>query len=207
MTGQPILVKMKTRFKFIAAILLIGAVALIGFASAIRNSSAPVRTVTTATELPKLRGQVTDVTEYAEIRKQFGDQVSVQHFPKVIPSDATEVHFYFIPDFLQGGTSLQLRLKLPPDKIDEQYAQFNPVALRSYIGGDSNIHANLPDGMPTTSFSTSGSNVSTFPQTYEILVLGAEPAGSPDFKWNHGTSYGIAIDKSASDIVYWLEDW
>jgi hypothetical protein len=50
---------MKTRFKVIAAILLIGVVAVIGFASAIRNS--------TATQPPKLRGQITDVAQYADI--------------------------------------------------------------------------------------------------------------------------------------------
>jgi hypothetical protein len=96
---------------------------------------------------------------------------------------------------------------LPADKIGDLYTQFNQLAVHRYIGGDSNIHANSSDGVPTTFFRTSDNHVSTFPITYEILVLGAEPYKDSGFKWNHGTSYGVAIDKSASEIVYWLEDW
>ncbi len=60
--------------------------------------------------------------------------------------------------------------------------------------------------MPTTFFYTSDAQDS-FPTTYEILVLDAENKGTPGFKWNHGDSYGVAIDSSASEIVYWAEAW
>ncbi len=154
-----------------------------------------------------LLGVTRDVSTYPAIRAQLGDHPAIRHFPQTIPSDATDVHFYFRPDFLQGGTSLQLRLTLPREQIDQLYSQFKDQAIRQYFGGDANTHVNLPNGVPTTFFFTSGSETRSFPETYEILVLGAESRGDPDFTWNHGTTYGVAIDVSASVIVFWLEDW
>ena len=42
---------------------------------------------------------------------------------------------------------------------------------------------------------------------YEILVLKAEDQSQPGSKWNHGNSYGVAIDVASSEIVYWTEKW
>ncbi len=75
------------------------------------------------------------------------------------------------------------------------------------MGGDKYSNIDTPDGVPTTSFFTSDSDDRSFPATYEILVLEAKPQGNPEFKWNHGYSYGVAIESSASEIIYWAEDW
>lgn len=56
-------------------------------------------------------------------------------------------------------------------------------------------------------FYTGDASEDSFPSSYEILVLDAEDKGTPGFKWNHGNSYGVAIDSSASEIVYWAEQW
>jgi hypothetical protein len=61
--------------------------------------------------------------------------------------------------------------------------------------------------VPTTFFYTSDSSTESFPATYEILVLNADDKGRPGFKWNHGDSYGVAINSSASEIIYWSEKW
>ncbi|MHC5829160.1 MAG: hypothetical protein ACYT04_77935, partial [Nostoc sp.] len=80
-------------------------------------------------------------------------------------------------------------------------------AKHKYKGGNTNDHINQPNGVPTTFFYTSDSYTESFPATYEILVLNAEDKGISGFKWNHGDSYGVAINSSASEIIYWSEKW
>lgn len=150
--------------------------------------------------------EITNVSRYSEIRNQWPPSL-VQHFPDTIPANATNVQLAYLPSFLQGGSHFQLRLKLPPDKINDLLVHFSATAKRRYEGGDTNDHINQSGGVPTTRFYTSGSSDHSFPATYEILVIDAQPQGNPEFKWNHGYSYGVAIDNSASEIVYWVEEW
>ena len=145
--------------------------------------------------------------EYAEIRKQIGDSVFIQHFPSSIPENATNVKFVYLPKYLQGGGHIQLRLKLPQPEIEELLTEYHSKAKYKFIGGDRNEHANEPGGVPTTYFYTSGTDDGSFPDTYEILVLKVQPEGNPDFEWNHGYSYGVVIGVEKSEIIYWAEYW
>ena len=61
--------------------------------------------------------------------------------------------------------------------------------------------------VPTTFLYSKDLQAQTFPSTYEILVLNANNRGTSDFSWNHGDSYGVAINKMTSEIVYWVEEW
>ncbi|WP_341525281.1 hypothetical protein WKK05_22095 [Nostoc sp. UHCC 0302] len=151
---------------------------------------------------------ITDTSRYQEIRNQlWGNNDDIKYFPHEIPADAKNVHIAYSPGLLQGGSYFQARLKEPPEKIQKLLTQYRNIAKHKYIGGDTNDHINLPNGVPTTFFYTSDSAVESFPATYEILVLNAQDRGSAGFKWNHGDSYGVAIDKSASEIIYWGEKW
>lgn len=154
-----------------------------------------------------LIGQITDITRYLEIREEMGDSELAHHFPKSIPEYAQNVKFEYVPGFLQGGEIFQLRMKLPEDEIDSLYKEFRLKATHIFIGGETNDHANTTDGVPTTFFYTSDTEDQSFPDDYEIMVINAEPEGTPKFKWNHGVSYGVAISTEKSDIVYWLESW
>jgi hypothetical protein len=108
---------------------------------------------------------------------------------------------------LQGGSFFQVRLKQPQEKIKNLLSQYRHIAIHKYHGGNTNEHSNQTSGVPTTFFYTSDSGEESFPTSYEILVLGANNRGTNDFKWNHGDSYGVAIDSSTSEIVYWAEAW
>jgi hypothetical protein len=157
-------------------------------------------------------GYTTDVSAYPAIRASFEDSPLVQHFPPAIPADATNVRLDYLPRLMQGGMHFQLRLTLPPHQIDELYQHFQLQATHHFAGGHTTIHQALPDGIPTTEFYTSEANTGStglraFPATYEVLVLNAEPGGSAEYIWNHGHSYGVAIDRTTSTIVYWTEYW
>ena len=152
--------------------------------------------------------KITDVSRYEEIRGSiWSHQELVKHFPAVIPSDAANTHFIYYSGQLQGGSFLQLKMKLSQTKIKKLLAQYRHQSQRKYRGGNTNDHLNQKNGLPTTFFHTSDRETDSFPVSYEILVLGAHDRGNSSFKWNHGDSYGVAIDKYASEIVYWAEVW
>lgn len=154
------------------------------------------------------REEITDTSRYEEIRSStWLHQELVKHFPAVIPDYAANTRFIYYSGNLQGGSFLQLKMKLPQTKIEKLLAQYRNRSQRKYQGGNTNDHLNQKNGVPTTFFHTSDNEAESFPPSYEILVLGAHDRGNSSFKWNHGDSYGVAIDKYTSEIVYWAEVW
>ena len=152
-------------------------------------------------------GLITDTSQYPEILEGYEGSVLIQHFPKTIPPEAQHVNLEYVPRIMQGGSHFQLKFNLPNTEIGDLYQEFAAMAIHKFSGGDSSIHSSLPNGIPTTYFYTSDTDNSTFPNSYEILVLQAVAAGSSEAEWNHGYSYGVAIDIGASEIVYWNEYW
>lgn len=151
---------------------------------------------------------VTDTSRYTELHSNLlSIDYQVKHFPNKIPADAKGVRIAYFPGLSQGGSFFQVRMKQSPEKIQKLLSQYKSVAKYQYKGGNTNDHTNLPNGVPTTFFYTSGTSEESFPPSYEILVLNAQDRGKSGFKWNHGNSYGVAIDSSASEIVYWAEQW
>ncbi|MEM7726865.1 MAG: hypothetical protein AAF208_10905 [Cyanobacteria bacterium P01_A01_bin.45] len=151
---------------------------------------------------------ITDVSRYQEIRHQiWSNQNSISHFPLEIPQTATNIRLMYHPGFMENVKFLQVRFRLPKQKVNELLAKYQEVSHYKYQGGNTNEHMNQKNGVPTTFFYTGNYEANSFPPTYEILVLGANNRGKPGFEWNHGNSYGVAIDKYESEIVYWAEAW
>ncbi len=152
----------------------------------------------------QLPGQVTDVERYEEILADFQGSPLVEHFPERIPPEAREIRLDYLPRLMQGGGHLQLKMELPGEEVEALVAGFRGQAKYRFEGGDWNEHVNMAGGVPTTFYYTSGKEEEEFPPTYEVLVLGVGAAG---YEWNHGYSYGVAIDEGASVVVYWVEYW
>ncbi len=152
--------------------------------------------------------EITNTKRYREIRSQtWSNPQTIKHFPQNIPTEAKETSMIYSPGLIKGSSSFQVRYKLPLTKIKKLLVDYQKVAQHKYLGGNTNDHANQPQGVPTTFFYTNQLEEQTFPPTYQILVLNARDRGTPDFKWQHGDSYGVAIDKFNSEIVYWAEQW
>jgi hypothetical protein len=155
---------------------------------------------------------VTDAAQYDKILAKFENSLTVKHFPLRIPADAKNVRLYYLPGFLQGATMLELRMKLDSEQIKIIEAKFLKRAKRKYIPGGKNNspwEENSPTGMKIEYNYKSyiGSlNGENFPSSYKLLVL-EDTRGAPKYDWNHSDVYGVAIDPSTSEVVYWLEDW
>ncbi|GAB1545426.1 hypothetical protein NUACC21_81020 [Scytonema sp. NUACC21] len=151
---------------------------------------------------------VTDISRYKDIRHQlWSNQAQIKHFPTEIPTDASVVRVAYSSGALEGNRYFQLRLKRSPQQIQNLLSQYTSIAKHQYQGGNTNDHANQAKGVPTTFFYTSDSQEESFPPSSKVLVLGAQDRGSSNFRWNHGESFGVAIDSSTSEIVYWVEEW
>ncbi|GAA6623325.1 hypothetical protein [Scytonema sp. NUACC26] len=147
-------------------------------------------------------------TQYKDIRhKLWSNREQIKHFPGNIPTDAADVRVAYSSGASEANRFFQLRLKQSPQKIQNFLSQYRAIATHKYQGGNTNDHANQVNGVPTTFFHTSDSQEESFPSSYEILVLGAHDKGSTNFKWNHGDSFGVAINSSTSEIIYWAEEW
>ncbi|MEM9922411.1 MAG: hypothetical protein AAF915_01420 [Cyanobacteria bacterium P01_D01_bin.50] len=151
---------------------------------------------------------VLDTSSYQSIRHNtWSNETQIKHFPATIPAEGTDVRVIYYPGSSEYGRIFQLHMKLPEQQIKKALYEYRDIAKYKYRGGDTNDHANQKNGVPTTFLYTSDLQAGTFPSTYEILVLNANDRGTSDFPWNHGDSYGVAIDKIASEIVYWAEEW
>ena len=113
------------------------------------------------------------------------------------------------PGFLQGGGWFQLRLTLPPSDIAALFEDASKQAKAFYDGGDRLKLVNAKkDGLPGTSFHTSGTKERSFPADYRVFVYHARPyRPGTDFQWNHGDSRGVVISRTRNEIIYFAESW
>lgn len=150
-------------------------------------------------------------TSYPGHLKQWQPKGIVAHFPASIPSHATNVRFSETPGFLQGGGHLQLHLVLPTPDVQSLIQTLTTQAKHIYPGGGSffsQVNSN-PGGVPTTTFHTApGGGGGSFPPDFTFYVLGARHyQGGPNPSWNHGETWGVAINPKSNAVVYWAEDW
>lgn len=186
---------MKTRNKRIligcVAVLLLAFVAFVGF---INIWVPPIEEL--------LEGE-TDVSSYSQIKATWPTNL-VGHFPDKAPHPAA---FYYQPGYIQGGSSLQLKVTMSQADIAAELSKISPRILATYHGGDVNDHQNLTNGIPTTFFFTSGTtNTLKFPDDYAIMVIEANDHNF-GFSWNKGSTAGIAISTQRNIAVYWAESW
>jgi len=156
--------------------------------------------------------EIKSVRKYRELKtKLWHEPDLIEHFPEDIAPNATNSKLSYYPGFLQGGAHFQVRYQLPSHQIEELYVMFKGKGTKIFVGGNTNIHMNEENGMPTTSFYTSdvdGYEGTFFPDDYEIMILDEIPPEVPEgHSWNHGRSHGVAISKTKNEIIYWAELW
>ena len=120
------------------------------------------------------------------------------------------VKFSFSPRFHQGGAHIQLCLRIPEEQIQAKMKEYEKNATKVFVGGNTNVHMNEKEGMPSTFFYTSNDDKQSFPDDYKVIIfdkLFPEAERPEGFYWNHGESHGVAISQKRSEIVYWAESW
>lgn len=129
----------------------------------------------------------------------------IRHFPVRIPGNATNVHFYHLQAFLQGGMILQLRCVLPSEEIESLLTEsFDKAKQVQETDGDY-LGFTGPKGLPIPRLCAGERDYVHWPKGYKIVVFNAEDHAHGS--WNHGFSYGVAISIERYEVVYWAEDW
>lgn len=154
-----------------------------------------------------LPGEVTDPARYEEIIAEFDDHPALQHFPASVPANSSFVRLHFHPALFQGGSVLQLKVSLPPDEVQSLYSVFARQALYVIPSNTMNDPLFEDPEIPRHRDLTADTESTSLREGFELLVLGAEDLGSKDAPWNHGVTYGVAVDRASSQVVYWYEDW
>lgn len=149
------------------------------------------------------------------IALRWHDQRLIEHFPEKIPPNAGNPRFYYQAGFLQGGSSIELRVQMPDNFVEKVYAIYRPQAKATFNGAVKlEGGANNPDRLlkesfvtfPQDEYDTPGA-LPLLPQDFEILLLSSEPYMSNPTDWNHGQASGISISRHRREIIYWAEDW
>jgi hypothetical protein len=181
---------------FVAIVALVFAVFLNFGAGLIVGATTPVR----------------DIARYEETLKDYGEYFGeelVAHFPSHIPDNATRVTFYYLPSFLQGGSLLRLRCRLPSSQIDAVLHEYVPNAKQIQTSTGSILESSTRlDPIPvsrTWILSEEDSEMAHEPEGFLLLILGGEPYQPED--WNHGETYGVAVSTERQEVIYWSEFW
>lgn len=151
--------------------------------------------------------ETTQIGEYPGTLAQWKGTHLVSHFPATFSTNSQSVRFAAFPGFLQGGSYIQLALKLPAVEIQAIEQQLKQSAKHTYVGGGFFDHYNRDqrNNVPTTTFRTSGSpGVSEFPPHFTVYVHSALDGGGA---WNHGKTSGTAISTKTNEVVYWADSW
>jgi hypothetical protein len=145
---------------------------------------------------------ITDVNRYSEVLNS-ADQASplLAHFPKEIPPEASNARFAYQPRIMQGAMILELLMTLPEAKIDELWNQYSGLDQYQFIE-DKTL-----DDIPEPILYLIRDENYELNQDFSIFFIDAQPAGNEDFIWNHGTMYGVGINKIDLEVIYWLQYW
>lgn len=75
------------------------------------------------------------VSKYQHVKSlRWHRQRLVEHFPEVIPSSARGAKFYYRAGFLQGGSTIELRVQMPSEFVEQVWATYQPKAESVFNG-------------------------------------------------------------------------
>lgn len=179
----------------ITAMVSAGAIVLVG-----------LRFIARQTFLDPVADATTDIGQYPALLAKWKPTGLVNHFPTVIPASAQLVRFSAFPGSGQGGSWIQLRLKLPPSEVVAIASIAKSLAGTTYLGGGDefdHLNADRKHEWPTTSFHTGDNPASdrSFPKTYDLFVIKSVDRGMGS--WDPYDGCGIGVSVSTNEVVYW----
>lgn len=135
----------------------------------------------------------------------------IEHFPSKISEKAKDVKFYYRAGLWQGGSTIELRMKLPVSDFDSvvQNYRSRAIIILDHLGKPVNIRQEEKDitEIMLHFFTVSREEltdeyrIGPLPADYEIFLLRLE--GS----WNHGKTAVIAVNQLKKEVIFRAEAW
>jgi hypothetical protein len=151
---------------------------------------------------------ISDVTQYENvIGLRWLRPDLIKHFPKTIPSNAWNPAFFYRAGFWQGGASIELKLQMPAQFMDETSTAYRSKANFRFWEPDRTMTgANKAGRVPYLSRIDKSKKSYESPDSaekFETFVL----SECPPVSLNHGERAGLYIDSINNVITYRAEDW
>ncbi len=144
---------------------------------------------------------VRDINDYQDLKSNFYPEY-IAHFSITI-DESKNPKMYYIQSYLQAGMQFQLLYYF--DNKEDAAAEYMRLKDSALYEGTMKY---ITDSMDISiGFSIEVGNEPRLNDSFDILIFKAKPSGGVDFKWNHGTTAGLAYRKGAETILYWLEEW
>ena len=115
---------------------------------------------------------------------------------------------------MQGGTTIELRMKMPEKEFDSIVQKYSAMAklILDHTGKDKDkeskekVYFAPPMHFFTVSREelSSADQIEILPVGYEIFLLHLKKNNN---YWNHGKTAGIAVNQARKEIIYRSESW
>lgn len=149
----------------------------------------------------------TNVQGYERILRldKYPTNSQIAHFPSSIPSDATEVEFKEWDGIGQGKMGMLLSYKVNKEAVNSsdltkvyEKAKYKASNVTEYNNIKQLIK--IPQAVEDSLGLQEGG---TPPNNFKICFID----NTPSEEWNHGYSYGIAINNDTSKLTYFILNW
>lgn len=152
-------------------------------------------------------GKNNNINNYERTIKRYSASSETDFFPRKIPSDAKNVEFEEWPQFMQGGSVIYLSYDIDTikmEEIDTELRNSSEYVLESLsdikkAGDNIDMLGKMEDEIGYDGYSEKSDK-------FIIYILGAKKFSGEGY-WNHGTEYGVIINKDKNRITYFNEYW
>jgi len=158
---------------------------------------------------------ITSISAYEKVLNKRWHTRLVKHFPKTIPPKAEKQIFFYRPGYIQGGSTIELRMRMPSEFIEREIIEGRKKAKLILRGDQESVGNDDPVSMicksqfmtfPKEEFQ-SENQLALLPGDFEILLLSSRPYETDPISWNHGDCSGISVSRKRNEVIYWAEDW
>ncbi|MGL5352867.1 MAG: hypothetical protein ACRDA5_06015 [Clostridium sp.] len=152
-------------------------------------------------------GKNNNINNYERTIKRYSSSSETDFFPRKIPSDAKNVEFEEWPQFMQGGSVIYLSYDIDTIKIEEIDNELRSKSLYVLESiKDIKLAGENIDMLSKMEELIGNDGYSEKSDEFIIYLLGAVKFSGEGY-WNHGTEYGVIINKDKNRVTYFNEYW
>lgn len=152
-------------------------------------------------------GKNNNINNYERTIKRYSSSSGIEFFPRKIPSDAKNVEFEEWPQFMQGGSVIYLSYdidNIKTEELDDELRGNSLYVLESIA--DIKLAGENIDMLRKMEEEIGYDGYSEKSDKFIIYILGAKKFSGEGY-WNHGTEYGVIVNKDKNRVTYFNEYW
>ena len=149
-----------------------------------------------------LTSEVTNVNEYKRMLSLESYEKALYQFPKEIPKEASNVQFFYRPQFLQGGMQMELKMTVDEETINSYINKYEESCERIM-----NTNEYESWEFSNVGIYNIGGHVNNENHEEDFTVYLIESKPYKEDNWNHGYVIFIAVNNAKNEIIFQSEVW